>query len=124
MKLGSFITSRHAEGGLNRGISAPDEGFGGQTTAQVLARLVPWLNDEQKRAAEGQLARARALTVNMELYRLFQTVGPPAWQPMVKLLCEDKLTPAQVIAQLRVTPLEVATVVKELLRRGVASLAA
>ncbi len=40
---------------------------------------------------------------------------------MVKLLCEDKLTPAQVIAQLNVTPLEVAQVVKELLRRGVAS---
>lgn len=122
--LGSFITSRHAEGGLSRGIAAPDEGFGGQSTSQILARLVPWLNDEQKRAAETQLARARALTVNMELYRLFQTVGPPAWQPMVKLLCEDKLPPAQVIAQLRVTPLEVATVVKELLRRGIASLAA
>ncbi len=122
--LGSFLTSRHAEGGLNRGIPAPDEGFGGQTTAQVLSRLVPWLNDEQKRAAESQLSRARALTVNTELYRLFQSVGPPAWQPMVKLLCEDRLPPAQVIAQLRVTPLEVATVVKELLRRGVASLAA
>jgi DNA-binding response OmpR family regulator len=122
--LGSFLTSRHAEGGLNRGIQAPDEGFSGQSTAQVLARLVPWLNDEQKRAAESQLSRARALTVNTELYRLFQTVGPPAWQPMVKLLCEDRLAPAQVIAQLRVTPLEVATVVKELLRRGVASLAA
>lgn len=122
--LASFITSRRAEGGLSHGTPAPDEGFAGQATAATLSRLVPWLNDEQKRAAESQLARARALTVNEELYRLFLTVGPPAWQPMVRLLCEQKLTPAEVISRLQVTPMEVAAVVKELLRRGVASLAA
>ncbi len=121
--LGGYLTSRHAEGGLSRGTPAPDEGFAGQPTAQILARLVPYLNDQQRRAAEGQLSRARALVVNEELYRLFLMVGPPAWHGIVKLLCEDRLTPAQVIAQLKVTPMEVATVVKELLRRGVASLA-
>lgn len=121
--LASFITSRRAEGGLSHGTPAPDEGFAGQATAATLSRLVPWLNDEQKRAAESQLARARALTVNDELYRLFLTVGPPAWQPMVRLLCEQRLTPAEVISRLQVTPMEVASVVKELLRRGVASLA-
>lgn len=122
--LASFITSRRAEGGLSHGTPAPDEGFVGQSTAATLSRLVPWLSDEQKRAAESQLARARALTVNDELYRLFLTVGPPAWQPMVRMLCEQKLTPAEVIARLQVTPMEVAAVVKELLRRGVASLSA
>lgn len=121
--VASFITSRRAEGGLSHGTPAPDEGFAGQSTAATLSRLVPWLADEQKRAAESQLSRARALEVNDELYRLFLTVGPPAWQPMVRLLCEQKLTPAQVIARLQVTPMEVAAVVKELLRRGVASLA-
>ncbi len=121
--VASFITSRRAEGGLSHGTPAPDEGFMGQSTAATLSRLVPWLADEQKRAAESQLSRARALEVNDELYRLFLTVGPPAWQPMVRLLCEQKLTPAQVIARLQVTPMEVAAVVKELLRRGVASLA-
>ncbi|MFZ5441026.1 MAG: response regulator [Myxococcota bacterium] len=122
--LASFLTSRQATGSLNRGTPAPDEGFAGQPTAATLARLVPWLNDEQKRAAEGQLARARALQVNDELYRLFVNVGPPAWQPMVRLLCEQRLTPAEVMARLQVTPAEVATVVKELLRRGVATLQA
>ncbi|MGV3624621.1 MAG: response regulator [Archangium sp.] len=122
--LASFITSRRAEGGLSHGTPAPDEGFAGHSTAATLSRLVPWLSDEQKRAAESQLSRARALTVNEELYRLFLTVGPPAWQPMVRLLCEQRLTPAEVIARLQVTPMEVAAVVKELLRRGVASLAA
>lgn len=122
--LCGFISSRQAEGSLSRGTPAPEEGFAGQTTAATLARLVPWLNDEQKRAAEGQLARARALQVNEELYRLFITVGPPAWQAMVRMLCEQKLTPAEVIARLQVTPMEVAAVVRELLRRGVASLQA
>ena len=75
--LAGFLTSKQAEGSLSRGTPAPDEGFAGHPTASTLARLVPWLNDEQKRAAEGQLARARALQVNEELYRLFITVGPP-----------------------------------------------
>ena len=120
--IASFLTSKQAEGSLSRGTPAPEEGFVGQTTAATLARLVPWLNEEQKRAAEGQLARARALEVNEELYLLFITVGPPAWQPMVRMLCEQKLTPAEVIARLQVSPMEVAAVVRELLRRGVASL--
>jgi DNA-binding MarR family transcriptional regulator len=83
--------------------------------------LVPWLNEQQKRVSESELARARSLSVNDELYRLFLNVGPPAWQPMVRMLCEQKLTPAEVIARLGVTPMEVAAVVKELLRRGVVS---
>ena len=101
---------------------APSEGFANHPTESTLGRLVPWLNDEQKRAAEGQLARARALQVNEDLYQLFITVGPPAWQPMVRMLCEQKLTPAEVINRLQVAPMEVAAVVRELLRRGVASL--
>lgn len=120
--IGGFVTSKQAEGSLSPGTSAPGEGFAGQPTQATLNRLVPWLNDEQKRAAEGQLARAQALVVNEDLYRLFITVGPPAWQPMVRMLCEQKVTPAEVIARLQVTPMEVAAVVRELLRRGVASL--
>lgn len=122
--LAAFLTSKQAEGSLDKGTPAPSEGFAGQSTAATLARLVPWLNDEHKRAAESQLARARALEVNEELYRLFLNVGPPAWLPVVRMLCEQKLTPAEVIARLQVTPMEVAAVVKELLRRGVASLQA
>ncbi|MDP2270339.1 MAG: response regulator [Archangium sp.] len=122
--VAGFLASKQAEGSLSPGTPSPSEGFAGHPTEATLARLVPWLNDEHKRAAEGQLARARALQVNEELYRLFITVGPPAWQPMVRMLCEQKLTPAEVIARLQVTPMEVAAVVRELLRRGVASLQA
>lgn len=119
--LASYLTSKQASGSLSKGTPSPDEGFAGQSTAATLARLVPWLNEEQKRLSEAELAKARALQVNDELYRLFVNVGPPAWQPMVRMLCEEKLTPAEVIARLGVTPMEVAAVVKELLRRGVVS---
>ena len=120
--IASFLISREAEGSLSRGTPPMDEGFGGHPTLATLGRLVPWLNEEQKRAAESQLARAQALAVNDDLYRLFITVGPPQWQPMVRMLCEEKRTPAEVISRLQVAPMELAAVVRELLRRGVASL--
>ena len=47
-----------------------------------------------------------------------------AWLPVARLLCEQRLTPAEVISRLQVTPMEVAAVVKDLLRRGVVSLQA
>jgi DNA-binding response OmpR family regulator len=120
--LAAFLASRNAEGTLLRVSRSHPEGFAGQPTQATLDRLVPWLNDEQRRAREDQLARARALTVHDELYRLYLTVGPATWLPIVRLLCEAKLPPAEVIARLQVTPMEVAAVVKDLLRRGVASL--
>ncbi|MFO0597861.1 MAG: response regulator [Myxococcaceae bacterium] len=120
--LTSYLTSKSSSGSLSKGLPAPDEGFAGQPTAATLARLVPWLAEEQKRVSEAELARAKALVVNDELYRLFVNVGPPAWQPMVRMLCEQHLTPAEVMARLGVAPMELAAVVKELLRRGVATL--
>ncbi len=120
--LASFLASRNASGSLLRGAKSTDEGFGNHSTLTILDRLVPQLNEEQRRAREDQLAKAQALTVHEELYRLYTTVGPPTWLPIARLLCESKLTPAEVIAQLKVTPMEVAAVVKDLLRRGVATL--
>ncbi len=120
--LASLLMAKKAEGSLMRGTRAPEEGFGGQPTRATLERLVPWLASEQAKSREDQLSKARALTVNDDLYRLYVTVGPPAWLPMVRLLCESKLAPAEVMARLQVTPMEVATVVKDLLRRGVATL--
>lgn len=120
--LAAYITSKAAEGSLSRGTPAMDEGFGRHPTAATLARLVPWLNDEQKRAQEGQLSRARSLNVNDELYRLFLSVGPVQWQPVVRLLCEQKLSPAEVMQRTGITAPDLAVVVKELIRRGVATL--
>lgn len=120
--LASFILSKKAEGTLARQAPAPDEGFARHPTESTLARLVPWLNDEQQRARESELTKARALAVHDDLYRLYVSVGPPAWLPIARMLCELKLTPADVIQRLQVTPMEVAAVVKDLLSRGVVSL--
>lgn len=120
--LAAFLASPNAAGSLLRGTRSPEEGFGNASTPEILDRLVPQLNDEHRRAREDQLAKAQALKVHEELYHLYITVGPPTWLPIARLLCESKLTPAQVIAQLNVTPMEVAAVVKDLLRRGVATL--
>ncbi|MCU0699382.1 MAG: response regulator [Myxococcaceae bacterium] len=120
--LCTFLMSRQSEGTLSREGRAPEEGFARHSTDGTLARLVPWLNDEQKRTREDQLSRAKALVPDDELYRLYLTVGPPAWLPIARLLCEQRLAPVDVINRLQVTPMEVAAVVKDLLRRGVVSL--
>lgn len=122
--LCTFLMARQCEGTLSKEGRAADEGFARHPTESTLGRVVPWLNDEQKRTREDQLARAKALVPDDELYRLYLTVGPPAWLPIARLLCEQRLTPAEVIGRLQVQPMEVAAVVKDLLRRGVVSLQA
>ncbi len=120
--LAVFLTSKQALGSLSTQGRAPEDGFSQHPTESTLNRLVPWLNDEQRKAREETLQKAKALTVNEELFRLYVSVGPPAWLPMARMLCEQKLTPAEVISKLQCTPAEVAAVVKDLLRRGVATL--
>ena len=120
--LCTFLMSRQAEGSLSTDRRGAEEGFGRHATAATLARLVPWLNDEQRRTREDELSKAKALVPDEELYRLYLTVGPPAWLPIARLLCEQRLTPAEVISRLQVSPMEVAAVVKDLLRRGVVAL--
>lgn len=120
--LAGFLMSKKAEGTLARQGAATEENFLRQSTEATLGRLVPWLNDEQQKAREGELAKAKALNVHDELYRLYVSVGPPAWLPIARMLCELKLTPAEVISRLHVTPMEVAAVVKDLLSRGIVSL--
>jgi DNA-binding response OmpR family regulator len=120
--LCAFLMSRQSEGSLSTDPRGAEEGFSRHSTEETLARLVPWLNDEQRRAREEDLSKAKALVPDEELYRLYLTVGPPAWLPVARLLCEQRLTPAEVINRLQVTPMEIAAVVKDLLRRGVVSL--
>ncbi|MBL9039908.1 MAG: response regulator [Archangium sp.] len=122
--LAGFLSSKQASGSLSKGLATRpgEEGFGRHPTEATLDRLVPWLNDEQKRSRDATLQKAKALVVHDELYRLYLAVGPPAGMPIARLLCEQKITPGEVIQRLQCTPAEVAAVVQDLLRRGVASL--
>ena len=117
--LTSFLASRTSEGTLSQSSAAPSEGFAKNSTEVTLQRLVPWMQEEQKRVKEENLAKAKALIVDAELYKLYETVGPPTSMAIARLLCEAKVAPAEVIAQLKVTPADVAAVLKDLLRRGV-----
>jgi DNA-binding response OmpR family regulator len=120
--LCAFLASKQCEGSLTRDGDLGTEGFAQNSTEDTLKRLVPWMNEEQGKLRESELVKAKALRINDELYGLYLTVTPPQWTDMVRMLCESRSTPAEVIAHLRVAPQEVATVVRDLLRRGVATL--
>ncbi len=119
--LASFLTSRRCEGTLSKSARPADEGFGGESTDGIFGRIIPWLAEEQRRTREESLSKAKALSVHDDLFRLYMSVGPAPWLPMAQLLCEQHLTPQEVMTRMNVTPMEVAAVVKDLLRRGIAS---
>ena len=62
---------------------------------------------------DAMLREAQKLEVNSELYRLYATVGPPAWQPIAKALCEERLLPRDVMSRLEVSPQEMGAVLKD-----------
>jgi DNA-binding response OmpR family regulator len=120
--LTAFVSGRGIEGSMAFGTVAVPPAFGGATTEELLTRLTTHLNDTKKRAREEAQAGARALEVNTELYQLYASVGPPAWKPIAQLLCELRMLPRDVMAQLGVSAQEVAAVVNDLILRGVATL--
>jgi DNA-binding response OmpR family regulator len=122
--LGTFLASNESQGTLSRSAEPGEEDFPGEATDALLDRVVSRLNEERRRSREDQVLKARALEVNPDAFALYVTVSPKAWLPIARLLCESKATPAEVAAQLHVSPQEVSIVIKDLLRRGVASLKA
>jgi DNA-binding response OmpR family regulator len=122
--LGTFLASSESQGTLSRSGESGREDFPLDATDALLDRVVARLNEDRRRSREDQVLKARALDVNPDAFALYVTVSPKAWLPIARLLCESKATPAEVAAQLGVTPQEVSIVIKDLLRRGVASLKA
>jgi CheY-like chemotaxis protein len=118
----AFLCSRTLEGSIAFVEPPGPPEFPGMSAEQVLQRAVAELNDEQRRARDELLRSAQTLEVNAELHHLYVSVGPPAWQPIVKALCEDRMLPRDVMARLQVTPQEMGAVLKDLLRRGVVTL--
>jgi CheY-like chemotaxis protein len=90
----------------------------------LLARAVLTLNEKDRRAREAMLVKARKIQVDPALYALYTQVGPKPWLPTAKLICEDRLPPAEVIARSEASPLDVEETLKDLLRRGVVTLEA
>lgn len=120
--LMAFLLSRTLEGSFAFGTPWVDSSFGGASTEEVLTQVVATMNEEQQRENDAMLREAQKLEVNADLYRLYVNVGPPAWQAIAKALCEDRLFPRDVMAQLEVTPQEMGAVLKDLIRRRVITL--
>jgi CheY-like chemotaxis protein len=118
----AFLGAAKMEGSFMPGAASVAEHFGGASTGALVTKMAAAANEERRLAREEQLKSAKALLIHQSLYQLYRTVGPPAWQPAAKLLCEDQLTPAEVIARTGLAPHEVANLVKDLLRRGIAEL--
>jgi len=120
--LMAFLCSRSLEGSFAFGTPSVESAFGQATTEQLLTQTVATMNDEQQRENDALLREAQKLDVNPELYRLYASVGPPAWQPIAKALCEERLFPRDVMARLEVSPQEMGAALKDLIRRRVVTL--
>lgn len=117
----ALLGSRSAAGTFDFG---PPAGAAGQLGAleALLDRAVQALNEKDRRAREALLVRARKIQVDRALYDLYTQVGPAQWLPTAKLICEDRLPPAEVIARDDTSPLDVEETLKDLVRRGVVTL--
>jgi len=121
----AFLASRSASGSVVFGdpgapTGAPSLG----PIAGLIDRAVLTLNERERRAREVLLVSARIILVNQPLYQLYTQVGPTQWLQTARLICEDGLTPAEVIARSDASPIDVEETLKDLLRRGVVSLEA
>jgi CheY-like chemotaxis protein len=120
--LMTFLANRGAEGTLAFGGVPPGDEHPDQNLKQLLDEVVGELNEEQKRLRAEALREATKLDVDRDLYQLYAQVGPQAWMPIVRALCEEQLGPREVMQRLNVPPHEVAAVLSDLMRRRVVSL--
>ncbi|MBF5041008.1 response regulator [Aggregicoccus sp. 17bor-14] len=94
-----------------------------QPLAALLARAQAGLNERDRRVREELMTGASRVEVNSELYALYTQVGPQPWLETARLLCAERLTPREVLARVDTSPLEIEEIVRDLVRRGVLTLA-
>lgn len=120
--LNAFIASRAAQGSFDENAKPPPANLTGGDTEAVLARAVDTLNDNERRIRDNVMLSATQITVNEALYKVYRDVGPKDTLELVRLVCEEKLTPREIISRLDTSPLEIEECLKDLLRRGVVTL--
>ncbi len=114
----AFLASRRAEATFREGEPAPSRSLSGGRAALV-ARAVALLNENDRRAKESVMVGAKQIQVNDALYALYLQVAGANATEAARLLCEKKLPPGAVIAQMDASPLEVEELIRDLVRRGV-----
>ncbi|MBX7101175.1 MAG: response regulator [Myxococcaceae bacterium] len=122
--LERFLSTKGATGTLSFKAPVLEHHFDAGATELVLEQAAHHLNEERLKVRDLALRGAKGLEVDPALFALYVANGPSVWQPIVKLLCEDRLAPREVMTRLQVTPQELTQVVHDLLRRGVVALKA
>jgi len=119
----AFIASKNAEASWSPGAPPQDvkQNLYLDTTVQ-LERACATLNENEQRMREGLMVSATQIDVNIDLYAVYQQVGPKQWLEAARLICEDKVPPREVIAQLDMSPVDIEETMKDLIRRGVVTL--
>ena len=120
--LNAFIASRAAEATWVPGAQAttPQNLF--LSTEVLIERACATLNENERRMRETLLIAATQIEVNKELYDVYRHVGPRPYLEAARLICEEGLTPREVIARVELSPVDIEETMKDLLRRGVVTL--
>ncbi|MHB8875515.1 MAG: response regulator [Myxococcaceae bacterium] len=118
--LAALLVSRGAQGTFGRGPVAVDRGFG-FTLEAAIARACETLNGLEGRVTSNRLAQAGAVTVDAELYQLFLRIASDRDLLLARAVCETKVKLAELPSRLSMSPEDVQTGLKELVRRRVIS---
>jgi len=121
--LNAFVASRCAEATWTAGDSAPRQTLM-LPMGQLLDRAAELLNENAEKLRDAHLVNPGAIHINQDLYRVYAQNGPKTWLETARLLCEEKLTPREVLSRVDDSPIEVEETLRDLVRRGVVSLGA
>jgi len=121
--LNAFVASRCAEATWTAGDAAPRQTLM-LPVPQLLDRAATLLNENAEKLRDGALVNPGAIHVNVDLYRVYAQNGPKNWLETARLLCEEKLSPREVLSRVDESPIEVEETLRDLVRRGVVSLGA
>ena len=118
----AFVASRAGEGVWVPGAqqNTPQNLF--LSTEVLIERACTTLNDSERRMRETLLISATQIEVNKDLYEVYRQVGPKAYLEVARLICEERLTPREVISKVDLSPVDIEETMKDLLRRGVVTL--
>jgi len=117
----AFVASKNAEAVWTPGGDVAPPNLSAQTH-ELIERACATLNDNERRMRESLLVSATQVDVHPELYAVYRQVGPKQWLEAAKLICEDKLSPREIIGRLEISPVDVEETMKDLIRRGVVTL--
>ena len=118
--LNAFVASRCAEATWTAGDTAPRQTLM-LPVAQLIDRAAELLNENGQKLRDAHLVAPGAISVNADLYRVYAQNGPKGWLETARLLCEEKLSPREVLSRVDESPIDVEETLRDLVRRGVVS---